>query len=195
MTNNTELLNDPVAERLHSRQPDIKTVSAEDFEFFTKRSNYALSKPGCIDPRIIETVDLINRFPGITTVWSCSGHTREEYLANDPENVYERDKWYVVYVVKEGDNQVALLRKVIKEWQFTWNSRWMMNLGITIEHDECFSGEGLFWMGVQRDRKGSYPCNDIFMRFVNNEKSHAVITKLYEDFNTRLRLATHSFMV
>lgn len=42
------------------------------------KARYNETKGSIIDERFVEIVDLFNKIHGVQTMWSCSGHTREE---------------------------------------------------------------------------------------------------------------------
>lgn len=74
-------------------------VSIDDFETLRQRWMKELAE-GCpsIDKRIVKTVKRFNTLPGVVSIWSCSGHTKDEYEANNEMKFYnERQERYIIF--------------------------------------------------------------------------------------------------
>lgn len=73
----------------------MHTVNAEQFAFFKQRATETIENDiECIDELLRESLVLLNQFPDIAPVWSCSGHkgTKKEgyvsFACTDPFAVY-----------------------------------------------------------------------------------------------------------
>jgi len=94
------------------------TISEDKFKVLSQRSAQVLDKEGCLDERITKIVRQLNTLSDIVTVWSCSGHTEEEYKARGSEvSENRREKSHVIFCITEkGFNHLKLLSEIIKEY-------------------------------------------------------------------------------
>lgn len=77
-------------------------VTQEQFDILKKRWEQELAA-GCpsIDPRLVDTLKMFNKLPGVVSIWSCSGHTKEEQLkvSEKFESLQER---YIIFAIRPG---------------------------------------------------------------------------------------------
>lgn len=84
-------------------------VTEEQFAVLKGRWDYwkEMGLPGC-DERIKPLLLAINEHHGITTIFSCSGHTPDEYIARE-QTVPSDEHMYVSFVIKEGPDAIKSL--------------------------------------------------------------------------------------
>lgn len=75
-------------------------VSMQDFEVLKQRwmKELAAECPN-IDSRIVTTLKRFNTLPGVVSIWSCSGHTKKEFVASGgaPKFYTERQERYIIF--------------------------------------------------------------------------------------------------
>lgn len=84
-------------------------VSSDDYDVLVRRwVNQQANDCRDIDPRIVDTVKRFNTIDGVVSTWSCSGHTKAEYLLAHPNgNNYEsRQDRYIMFAVTEQGTSI-----------------------------------------------------------------------------------------
>lgn len=84
----------------------MHTIDQEFFHKFKAHSDHILEhEHHILDQRILPLVKALNKVPGLTTTWSCSGHTGEEERQRTNGIKYETSRrWYITFVMT-GDNE------------------------------------------------------------------------------------------
>lgn len=167
-------------------------VTKEQYRFIWIREAMVTKKHGesHIDPRVRRIVKALNSCTGVTTVWSCSGHTQEEMRQERPgETPDKNDRAYLVFAIDEGRGEYVL--PIISKWIQDVHGE-DPNLAVR----PSMSMTSLLWDGVayafkadvSKDMPDWYNCWSIEMKIFSNSaqtnKAEELFNKLADMLNT-----------
>lgn len=154
-------------------------ASQEKFDILKKRWEQELAA-GCpdIDPRMVDTLKVFNTLPGVVSIWSCSGHTKEEQEAKN-KTFAERQRRHVLFAARPGSEELFV---AFSHWCATQdNEDWSLARPelSTFDLVWCFKTlpNGEVAMG---DIGGLYPAWKLSMSYFEREDLPAYMTEQWD---------------
>lgn len=92
----------------------FSNLTKEQFDILKNRANEFVQAGGSPnDPLILPALEVINANPHLATVWSCQGHTTEEIIERDGDDViYDHNYMEFIFAIENSEQGTEQLKKI-----------------------------------------------------------------------------------
>lgn len=168
----------------------VEPLTHEEWKFFRNRSIGALiqyqTTGEVLDAEIVPLILAMHKLPGVTTIWTCSGHSRESYIAQYPDvdpSAFDTEKAYIVLAgnTPEYEESLAYVISELNKQEKQEDSLGYTDNRIAIIYKHIVLDAA--WEKMNRP----YPCFCIEWKFNNTPENHARVLAYIQQLTSAIR--------